>query len=625
MNTHHARHRFALSLLVALSVLFVPLTAFADNYSVSSVYIDASVTADGLLQVEEERDFDFQDDVNGMYWTIPLGANQQGTPTSVEVSSVSVDGQTYTRDDAAESGDNGVYSVSSGSETKIKVFTPHSDGESASICISYTLDGAVMTWSDTAELYWKFVGAEWGEDSNDVTLTVSFPAELVAANPATVGKTLRAWGHGSIEGEVSINKSSATVTYTLPYVASGTYAEARVAFPATWVPQLAQSSASNTSRMSTILQEEQQWADEANAQRERAHRISLFSAIGVGGGSIVLLIAVIAAKLLKKQPTTVFQDTYFRDVPEGVHPATVAAFMNIGDTEVPDRAFVATLMKLTDERVIQIEQSVEDEDDYRISCSESAQEQVTNRTDLNALYLYFLGAEKDSSGVQSRSFKELKRYARKHTEAYQAALEQFNSGVKLSVAEANLVANSGRAALWLSCGIGTVLIVAAISMLFVCDFSLPNIIAAMVCVAASVPAIILGSRMRGLTQQGAELEAKCRALKKWLEDFTELKEAMPGDLVLWNKLMVMAVALGVSKKTLRELANAVPASIRNRDDFYTYYPLYWWCYGHGDSHAPVNQLGSAYHSAHASSSEGSGGGFSGGGGGGVGGGGGGSF
>ncbi len=625
MNTHHARHRFALSLFVALSVLFVPLTAFADNYSVSSVYIDASVTADGLLQVEEERDFDFQDDVNGMYWTIPLGANQQGTPTSVEVSSVSVDGQTYTRNDAAESGDNGVYSVSSGSETKIKVFTPHSDGESASICISYTLDGAVMTWSDTAELYWKFVGAEWGEDSNDVTLTVNFPAELVAANPATVGKTLRAWGHGSIEGEVSIDKSSATVTYTLPYVASGTYAEARVAFPATWVPQLAQSSASNTSRMSTILQEEQQWADEANAERERAHRISLFSAIGVGGGSIVLLIAVIAAKLLKKQPTTVFQDTYFRDVPEGVHPATVAAFMNIGDTEVPDRAFVATLMKLTDERVIQIEQSVEDEDDYRISCSESAQEQVTNRTDLNALYLYFLGAEKDSSGVQSRSFKELKRYARKHTEAYQAALEQFNSGVKLSVAEANLVANSGRAALWLSCGVGTVLIVAAISMLFVCDFSLPNIIAAVVCVAASVPAIILGSRMRGLTQQGAELEAKCRALKKWLEDFTELKEAMPGDLVLWNKLMVMAVALGVSKKTLRELANAVPASIRNRDDFYTYYPLYWWCYGHGDSHAPVNQLGSAYHSAHASSSEGSGGGFSGGGGGGVGGGGGGSF
>ncbi len=625
MNTHHARHCFALSLFVALSVLFVPLTAFADSYSVSSVYIDASVTADGLLQVEEERDFDFQDDVNGMYWTIPLGANQQGTPTSVEVSSVSVDGQTYTRDDAAESGDNGVYSVSSGSETKIKVFTPHSDGESASICISYTLDGAVMTWSDTAELYWKFVGAEWSEDSNDVTLTVNFPAELVAANPATVGKTLRAWGHGSIEGEVSIDKSSATVTYTLPYVASGTYAEARVAFPATWVPQLAQSSASNTSRMSTILQEEQQWADEANAERERAHRISLFSAIGVGGGSIVLLIAVIAAKLLKKQPTTVFQDTYFRDVPEGVHPATVAAFMNIGDTEVPDRAFVATLMKLTDERVIQIEQSVEDEDDYRISCSESAQEQVTNRTDLNALYLYFLGAEKDSLGVQSRSFKELKRYARKHTEAYQAALEQFNSGVKLSVAEANLVANSGRAALWLSCGIGTVLIVAAISMLFVCDFSLPNIIAAVVCVAASVPAIILGSRMRGLTQQGAELEAKCRALKKWLEDFTELKEAMPGDLVLWNKLMVMAVALGVSKKTLRELANAVPASIRNRDDFYTYYPLYWWCYGHGDSHAPVNQLGSAYHSAHASSSEGSGGGFSGGGGGGVGGGGGGSF
>ena len=107
---------------------------------------------------------------------------------------------------------------------------------------------------------------------------------------------------------------------------------------------------------------------------------------------------------------------------------------------------------------------------------------------------------------------------------------------------------------------------------------------------------------------------------------------MPADLILWNKLMVMAVALGVSKKTLKELADAVPAEIRESGDFYDYYPVYWWCHSHGDLDMPTSSIGSAYRdniatlaSSSNSSVGGFGGGFSGGGGGGVGGGGGGTF
>ena len=64
------------------------------------------------------------------------------------------------------------------------------------------------------------------------------------------------------------------------------------------------------------------------------------------------------------------------------------------------------------------------------------------------------------------------------------------------------------------------------------------------------------------TPEGAEVAARCKALKHWLEDFTRLKEAVPGDLVLWNKLLVMGAALGVSKEVLRQLAEAVPPEVR---------------------------------------------------------------
>ena len=113
---------------------------------------------------------------------------------------------------------------------------------------------------------------------------------------------------------------------------------------------------------------------------------------------------------------------------------------------------------------------------------------------------------------------------------------------------------------------------------------------------------------------------------------TRLGEAVPGDLVLWNKLMVMGVALGVSKKTLRELADAVPPAVRNAEGFYDYYPVYWWCYSDPALAAPTDSIGKVYHdsvsavaASGSSSGGGGGGGFSGGGGGGCGGGGGGTF
>ena len=96
--------------------------------------------------------------------------------------------------------------------------------------------------------------------------------------------------------------------------------------------------------------------------------------------------------------------------------------------------------------------------------------------------------------------------------------------------------------------------------------------------------------------------------------------------------MVMGVALGVSKKTLRELADAVPPAVRNAEGFYDYYPVYWWCYSDPALDAPTDSIGKVYHNSvsavaasESSSGGGGGGGFSGGGGGGCGGGGGGTF
>ena len=356
--------------------------------------------------------------------------------------------------------------------------------------------------------------------------------------------------------------------------------------------------------------------------------------------SCVFTGVVVFLRLRRRNPKPLFQDEYFRDVPSADHPAMLSLFMDAG-TEVPDRAFTAALMKLTDDRVISLERAVDtkkgafgrekQKDTYLVTLNVDEKD-VTDEIDRAVLDLFFAGAKRGDTGRPSRTFAQFQRYAKDHTQKFGDKMDDYKSSVKAAVEERDLVASSGAGAIALGLVFGIIAICLAVGVLIYSDFATANVIAAVIAVPVAIAGIVVSFTFRRLTPEGAELAARCRALKHWLEDFTRLKEAVPGDLVLWNRLMVMGVALGVSKETLRQLADAVPRDVRDRDDFYYYYPGYYWWYYDDDMFDPAETLNEAYHasirelaSSSDSSGGGLGGGFSGGGGGGVGGGGGGTF
>ena len=621
--------------LVTCALLLLPAIARADGYSMTQTYIGATVEADGSLTVVEGRQFDFDDDINGVYWDINTGSNQQGGSVGVSVLSVEEDDTAFSEVGSANKGDSGVYTVEqSGDGVKIKVFSPHESGDSAIYYVSYSMTGAVMNWADTAELYWKFVGDGWSADSDDVEMEVYF-ANAAAGTAAVKGDNFRAWGHGPLTGDVSLDESEPMVTYTIPCVHGGEFAEARIVFPSDWVPQLA---ASGEERMSTILSEEKEWAEEANARREHARAVA-----GVLAAACIVVAAaytgvIVVLKLRKPKPKPLFKDDYFRDVPSADHPAVLAALMTWND--VPDQAYIATLMKLTDDRVIKLEEATEskkkgllrrekEEQTYRITVTDEGWKSAKkNGIDRAVLKVFFAGVKPDENGVRSRTFSELEDYANERTVSVGDKLEDYQNTVKGKLEERELIASDGSIAMVFGLVLGIIIVFGILCSLFYTDFADANVGAAMV----SIPIVIVGFVVSRYTPEGAEVAARCKALKHWLEDFTRLKEAIPSDLILWNKLLVMGVALGVSKEVLRQLAEAVPADLRNSDDFYDNYPCYWWYYHHYGNESPLDSFNDVYHetirelaSSSDSSSGGSGGGFSGGGGGGAGGGGGGTF
>ena len=624
--------------LVALALLLLPAAAHADGYSMTQTYIGATVEADGSLTVVEGRQFDFDDDINGVFWEINTGTNQQGGTAGVDVLSVEEEDTAFNKVDSANKGDSGVYTVEqTGDGVRIKVFSPHESGDSAIYYVSYTMTGAVMNWADTAELYWKFVGDGWSADSDDVEMEVRF-ANAAAGTAAVKGDNFRAWGHGPLTGDVSLDADEPMVTYTIPCVHQGEFAEARIAFPSDWVPQLA---ASGEERMSTILSEEKEWADEANARRAHARMIANALAVLSVVAAVVFTGTIVMLKLRKRKPKPLFQDEYFRDVPSADHPAVLSALMSWN--EVPDQAYIATLMKLTDDRVIKLEQATvtkakkgllgreKEEQTYRVTVSDAGWKSAKG-IDHMVLKVFFAGAKPDENGDRSRTFSELEEYASERTTSVGDKLEDYQSTVKGKLEARELIASDGTIAMVAGLVLGIIIVFGILGSLFYTDFADANVGAAMISIPVTIVGFVLSCTFRRYTPEGAEVAARCKALKHWLEDFTRLKEAIPSDLILWNKLLVMGVALGVSKEVLRQLAEAVPADLRNSDDFYDNYPCYWWYYHHYGNESPLDSFNDVYHetirelaSSSDSSSGGSGGGFSGGGGGGVGGGGGGTF
>lgn len=636
---HHLFARFAsVCVLVALALLLLPAVARADGYSMTQTYIGATVEADGLLSVVEGRQFDFDDDINGVFWEINTGTNQQGGTAGVDVLSVEEEDTAFNKVDSANKGDSGVYTVEqTGDGVRIKVFSPHESGDSATYYVSYTMTGAVMNWADTAELYWKFVGDGWSADSDDVEMEVRF-ANAAAGTAAVKGDNFRAWGHGPLTGDVSLDEDEPMVTYTIPCVHQGEFAEARIAFPSDWVPQLA---ASGEEHMSTILSEEKEWADEANARRAHARMIANALAVLSVVAAVAFTGTIVMLKLRRRKPKPLFQDEYFRDVPSADHPAVLSALMSWN--EVPDQAYIATLMKLTDDHVIKLEQATvtkakkgplgreKEEQTYRVTVSDAGWKSAKG-IDHMVLKVFFAGAKPDENGDRSRTFDELQHYVKQHATPVGDKLEDYQSTVKGKLEARELIASDGTIAMVAGLVLGIIIVFGILGSLFYTDFADANVGAAMISIPVTIVGFVLSCTFRRYTPEGAEVAARCKALKHWLEDFTRLKEAIPSDLILWNKLLVMGVALGVSKEVLRQLAEAVPADLRNSDDFYDNYPCYWWYYHHYGNESPLDSFNEVYHetirelaSSSDSSSGGSGGGFSGGGGGGVGGGGGGTF
>jgi uncharacterized membrane protein len=398
---------------------------------------------------------------------------------------------------------------------------------------------------------------------------------------------------------------------------------------------------------SEIVAEETAWAEQANAEREAMRRI-------IVGSFVVLALAVsvpaaltyLSRKKYMKSHEPVFKDDYWRDVPSGDHPAVIASLFS--NSSPDSREFSATLMKLTNEGAISLEvadrgfkskRRIVIKPDYKITRNGSKANAVQDPIDLSVMGLLFDVVKPKSKKYAPELVEEeaifvsdIKRVAKKSPGTYSEAIADFVSTVEGEIESRGFKTDPrSKHRFWpiLSIIIDCFALFAAFVFVgVVLEAWVPAIILMVASVAAMVYAINVVSKNRSISPEAQEIIAKTAALKRWVEDFTNLHEAVPQDIILWNNILVLAVALGVADKVIEILRVYTPEMF----DDPGFAPVYMWYYGaDGYGLGPAVDFVQSTYTASAqavaassdSSGGGGGGGFSGGGGGGFGGGGGG--
>ncbi len=487
-------------------------------------------------------------------------------------------------------------------EWEWKLREPTSDA-TVTYTLTYFVDPVVIAGQDVTELEWEFLGTDH-PGVGQVDILVRFPLVVNPATPETADgdiSVLRAFAHGPSNGVVRVATSE--VIARVSDVPAGQFIEIRAVAPAATFNIVG-----SENRLPTILAEERSYLadrDQDAAERRNGWLLSsLLAALGAVGAGALWLVGGREAK------SEEVLGEYWRE-PLDEPPAVALTNLNRGSVD-QGHTVAGTLVDLAQRGYLRIVGEREEKwgpdkvvHRYFWLGKPFAPDVLQYERDL--LEFVFRGSTETTS-------EELTAWATANQTTAKKLLDDVTAGVKSEYHKRGFADESKGKLVGLLAGICAVVAISGGIVKAMTGFGL-----GWWGVAIAAGIFALGTKLlSNRNQASVESAAKASGLKKFLKDFSQLEDAPVGHLILWERYLVYAVALGVSADLVRGLATRVPQVMAD--------PAFgtWYVGPHGrfdgfDSMETTS--GSSFVSASTPNTSGGGGGFSGGGGGGGGGGG----
>jgi len=583
-------------------------------YDVSQFNLNVDILENGDAVVMEEITYDFDGDFNGVLRNIDYTRTSGLKDLTVGVK----EGENITYFSESTGAGTYVYELEdTGEYANLTIYEPSSD-EKKTFYIGYTLVNVAEKYNDIGIFNRKIIDRGWDVPLNNITINITIPE-------GAVKEDLKVYAHGPLTGESEI-VDERTFLFTVPSF-NGEFIETLVIFP----PELISASTNvfEQDELQNILDNEQELADRANEireeaireqeellereEREKASRPIFGAAIAAALGSIFVMFRKFTRELKPE-----FMGDYYRELPEDYSPAVMTYLLTKGRTKDDD--IIATLLDLARKKVVKlrpmkIESGLifkKEEDTFEITWmdKEKLSGLLPHEQFLATWFIDEIG------GGTGLVLDDLEKIVKKQKAAlqFQKDYEYFKAKVKDTAEKQQFFAPNKLQGAKVFVLIGIGLILSGLAGLFL----LGSFIAIGLIILGGVMifGLISLNFVRKYSRRGVEHKVMWEAFKKFLQDFSNLKDAEIPSLVIWEHYLVYATSLGVADEVIDQLPKVfTEADLSNPDltymggyrSFGSFYLL------NSSFNNTMSKVSSAVSSAQiASSSKSSGGGFGGG-------------
>lgn len=493
--------------------------------------------------------------------------------------------------------------------------------------ISYRVNDVITKYNDCAELYWQFLGNEFEISANKITGTIKLPANVQHL------EDLKVWGHTKyLNGEVKV-VSSDTVEFNLNNYKSKNYVEVRLAMPTYLFEKVSSENISQEEKLDDIIKEETEWANEANARRDRRNKnfkLLILATILVNTSIGIMFSKKIKKnkQFLEKNPNILPEQQleYYRELPDKEETPLEAVFIlktGYKQSCLPN-VFSATILNFALKGYIRIEQEGKT---IKILLNKIKTDELTGD---EKKVLEILRAASNNNEL---TMAELEKYIKNYPSKLMNLNSTFEKVSKTQASEKGKFDTNrfNKQIVYAEKNVGYIfiLIIIIIASIFTIGYAYKNvqgmlitctIISLAFFIVVNIINLILNMKIttsfNGFTQKGINEQEQWKAFKKYMEDFSYLDEKEVPELVLWEKYLVYATAFGIADKVLKQLKVKYPEL--NNQDTISNMVLFNAMYNANGLNANfINSIStstSRMYSSTYSSGSGSGGGFSGGGG-----------
>jgi uncharacterized membrane protein len=546
---------FSLSIVAGAGASF----AADRSYTIPIFDQDLFVQNDGSLHIIETIHYSFSGTYNGIYRDIPITGNQ--SLTNINVTS------------------EGAYSryqvIDQGTTKRIQVFlysdptrtTPITDRD-VNVTIQYDLSPAIKFYNDVAELQYKLVGENWqveiGQFNANIHLNSSSGVQYWLNPPYYALNSI--WDNNTLQ-------------VTGAAVPTGNFFEVRMVMPKS---QFAANPTNgiiiNQNGLGEILKIQKDYQNSLN------FKSNLYILL-----AIIMFLALFIPGIIYwrygREPKIDYKAEYERDIPTDDPPAIVNAICGPGFSKkvgVPDMdGFKATIMDLINRKYLLLEKTPSEKGGNGLSGSMFLK--INPEKDLSTLKEFetdivgFL-RQFEEDGIISLddisdelSQRETAKYFR---DTYNNWIEHIKSKFLSDKELSKYFNRKGDTLIKIYGGVG--LVFAAVVFFFTILDPLPAAIyALLMSISLGVVAIvslILPQKIGGQwTTYGEEYDAKWHNFKRYIEDFSLIKEYPPGSIVIWNKYLVYATALGVADAVRKAMELYVPKEELDGSDIYLFH------------------------------------------------------